>query len=465
MDNEDTKREEDENQDEMNAGEGEGDQEVDADAEDPDAEGEEEVPVYIEKDFVAKPYNSEFVEETTQEVEKSKVINSRKPIKVRVSRRREEFHAEGLNFIEREPGDQPLELKQKKIGLLIQNKMVLDIGLQAARQIKTFSSQTYHNRSVNLSVEYNPKDFLSNMPNIDKNNNEEMNKMEKFFEKVAPRIEEALQSNELINVFQDDFEMLGDKKTKSTAVSNQQSEPLPFSDIDHGKNKSVSCVAFHPSKKHIVAMSFLENISFDERAEISGKSYDSSVLIINFADHHVMLHSVLHTTIEIKCIEFHPEKESLLFGGCLSGQIMVWDSSDESTKITSEDDNITLESEEKKEEVDDGQDKSTQTVTEYKAACISMVAYSHKTHVNDMKFIPYGVRVNKKAVVEEGFSSHFISCAEDGYVLIWDCTPILKENRNKNIEEIAWKPFLNIPLFRPDGSGEQGLSKILFQKQ
>ena len=93
---------------------------------------------------------------------------------------------------------------------------------------------------MNLNVEYNPKDFISSMPDIDKNDPEAMNKMEKFFEKVAPRIEEALQSNELINVSQDDFEMLGDKRDKSKKISQQTSEPLPFSDIDHGKNKAVS---------------------------------------------------------------------------------------------------------------------------------------------------------------------------------------------------------------------------------
>lgn len=219
----------------------EGDPEADNDGDDQDEEGEEDVPVYVEKDFVAKvPYVSEFVEETMREVIESKPINTRKTLKIRISRRRCEFHSDGFNFVEREPTENPLELKQKKITSLIQNKMVLDIGLQAARPMKSFCAQTYHNRTVNLSVEYNPKDFLSNMPNIDKNNTEAMGKMEKFFEKVAPRIEEALQSNELINVFQDDFEMLGDKKDKNTNIANSQSEPLPFSDIDHGKNKSVS---------------------------------------------------------------------------------------------------------------------------------------------------------------------------------------------------------------------------------
>ena len=36
-------------------------------------------------------------------------------------------------------------------------------------------------------------------------------KLDKFIDRVAYRIEEALQSNEIINVFQDDFEMLADE--------------------------------------------------------------------------------------------------------------------------------------------------------------------------------------------------------------------------------------------------------------
>ena len=31
-------------------------------------------------------------------------------------------------------------------------------------------------------------------------------------------------------------------------------------------------------------MSMIENLSFDERAEISGKSYDSHVLVVDFKD-------------------------------------------------------------------------------------------------------------------------------------------------------------------------------------
>lgn len=218
------------------------------------------------------------------------------------------------------------------------------------------------------------------------------------------------------------------------------------------------------------------------------------MLVLNFADNHIMLTCVLHTTIEVNCIEYHPDHPNLLFGGCLSGQIIVWDFSDETTRIITEDDASTEASEEAKDldtsvvkaaeggeakegddgtkpvdakpaaEEDEGHDKSTQSVIQMKMACISMIAYSHKTPVNDIKFVPRGIKVDKKRP-SDGETTHFVSCAEDGYgVLIWDSRTVSKENRRQSVEEIHWKPFLNIPMFRPDGSGEQGLARILFQR-
>lgn len=62
------------------------------------------------------------------------------------------------------------------------------------------------------------------------------------------------------------------------------------------------------SKPHLLAMSMIENLTFDERADISGKSYDSHVLVVDFKDQHIFsLSYVLETPIEISCIEWHPD--------------------------------------------------------------------------------------------------------------------------------------------------------------
>lgn len=71
-----------------------------------------------------------------------------------------------------------------------------------------YQSQTYFNRQVNKAVQYEPSDFLKEEV-VEKPLEEEeeqegptvTDKLNRFIDKVAPQIEEALQSNELINVF------------------------------------------------------------------------------------------------------------------------------------------------------------------------------------------------------------------------------------------------------------------------
>lgn len=73
-------------------------------------------------------------------------------------------------------------------------------------------------------------------------------------------------------------------------------------------------------------MSMIENLEFDDRCAIGGKSFDSHVLIMNFSDAHIItLIYVLETPIEISAIEFHPENPNILIGGTISGQLLLWD--------------------------------------------------------------------------------------------------------------------------------------------
>jgi hypothetical protein len=173
-----------------------------------------------------------------------------------------------------------------------------------------------------------------------------MERLDKFIDRVAYRVEEALQSNELINVFQDDFDMLGDEEAASGAkISAVNMLPRTFFEHDYCKNKRVSCIKFHPTyfsieltfyrKPFLVAMSMIENLSFDDRCEITGKSFDSHVLVMNFSDAHIVsLNYVLETPIEVSSVEWHAENPNVLVGGCISGQVIVWDLSCNESRIT-----------------------------------------------------------------------------------------------------------------------------------
>lgn len=119
---------------------------------------------------------------------------------------------------------------------------------------------------VNFTCQYDPKDF------VDKNKQSDVDvtfakKIDTFFDVVAPRVESALQSNELINVFQDDFECLGDRQegtSKSVMIMADNNEPLPYVDTDHQRNKMASCIAFHPTHPYLCAVSYIYNLDFNK---------------------------------------------------------------------------------------------------------------------------------------------------------------------------------------------------------
>lgn len=102
--------------------------------------------------------------------------------------------------------------------------------------------------------------------------------------------------------------------------------PRAFQENDFCKKKVVSCIKFHPTKPHLVAMSMLEELAFEERADKTKTSYDAFVLIVNFSDVHIItLNYVLETPIEISAIDWHPTNPYLIYGGMISGQVTVWD--------------------------------------------------------------------------------------------------------------------------------------------
>jgi hypothetical protein len=83
-------------------------------------------------------------------------------MRIRISRPRRDFGHESSNYIDRDAGESNLEIKVAKTGYFTRKK-VLEIGLQAANKMLSFQSQTYFNRMVNAIVQYDPKDFISEM--------------------------------------------------------------------------------------------------------------------------------------------------------------------------------------------------------------------------------------------------------------------------------------------------------------
>jgi hypothetical protein len=78
---------------------------------------------------------------------------------------------------------------------------------------------------------------------------------------------------------------------------------------------------------------------------------------------------------------------------------------------------------------------------------LSNVERSHKNFVQDIQFVPKNVRVDKRTGVD-GKQNFFMSCAEDGYVHIWDTRSITVEELAKNIKRFEWIPFLSVNIYK-----------------
>lgn len=143
---------------------------------------------------------------------------------------------------------------------------------------------------MNAAVQYRPEDFIEKIRQQSMSSGDLDQKLDKFIDRVQYRVEEALQSNEIINVFQDDFEMLGDEDAATGSQNaNVNVVPRTYFEQEYCKSKTVSCIRFHPTKEHLVAISLVEHFkTYEDRVNLLGISFDAYVLILNFKDPHII---------------------------------------------------------------------------------------------------------------------------------------------------------------------------------
>lgn len=130
----------------------------------------------------------------------------------------------------------------------------------------------------------------------------------------------------------------------------------------------------------------------------------------------------METPVEITSIEFHPENPHVLFGGCLNGQIIVWDTSCSELKIQTQKKDHQPSGEDGEDAgalPDEDSNEKSQTAVKMRSLCMSGIAVSHKNFVSDIQFVPPTVNVTRNQN-SEGKTTHFISVSEDGIANFWD---------------------------------------------
>jgi len=231
---------------------------------------------------------------------------------------------------------------------------------------------------------------------------------------VLLSVEAALQQNETVDIFKEPLSLVGeDDNTVGSKMENQLKELRNFTDLEYSKNKALTCIDWHPTKKGVIGVSICKTLSFDQRVQVSGQVDIAYVIIWEFAEW-IKPQLVLQTPHECFTFKFNPTMPDIVCGGCFSGQAIMWNLT-ESMKAA----------EKKKLNKGDDEEEDESGAGSVPPASMSHIDASHRRMIADMAWLPPGSQINVRGNMLppehlDGKTYQFMTIAGDGQALIWD---------------------------------------------
>jgi len=385
----------------------------------------------IDRKFIADP-NYTDTKILPGENFNSEIIPKRKfYYKILITRPKREFEAPINNLFQDKNSSEEQTVGNNEVkGVKSANEYPLserssiEMGFQTANSTVTKSFQVAKKTKKNdyTQTEDNLSDikeeFLKKVNGYLTNQNSLTN-LDNFIQRIKPKMEEALQSNETINIFMNDFDL--DKFNRigneEGIKNNGEQEARTFRDNSAGtKNKKEKCVHWIrsiDSSIPIIAHSLKRNFSFEENVKIIGVPYQSSVLFWNIRD--VEQNSPVFevsTPGEVTCFEFDPNNVNNMVIALSSGQLMFIKFFD-IINILKTYGNTDMYSYLKKADI-----------KEFYIYNLSSLKWTHQSLITAVKWFPPGYSYKKKGQMQYSPDDHessiVVSLGEDGIVMVWD---------------------------------------------
>ncbi|CAH1773609.1 unnamed protein product [Owenia fusiformis] len=411
-----------------------------------------------------------------KEIAEEAVVETRKPISISVKRLRREFGAP-VKFTDRNVADAkdgyiectPYEDKTPDV-----KKVELTKSIQAVPQFIDQGCQTTWRHPRNAEVQYYPREFNEEELKVENENP----KVGEFLKSVAPRFQLALQQNEIMDVFADDWNQLGDDDSGfGSKADNHLKEYQSFTDLQFSKDKTITCIDWHPTIKGIVAVSASEKISFDDRIDNAEKIImtPSLILIWSFADPiHPQL--LLEAPDDIYSFKFCNTDPNIIAGGCMNGQLVLWDISQHIDRLKAPRANARKKN---NNTIPGFEDESAMDIPIVRYCAVSSIENSHKAAITDILWMPDHMELNRMGYAMENKlqqSVQIMTCATDYSVLVWDTRPpkghqVQDEkgpmgvpNTFKHLD-LVWKPHLRVFLSKAEPGGDHAPTKFTIQER
>ncbi|KFV59437.1 WD repeat-containing protein 63, partial [Tyto alba] len=435
---------------------------------------EETLEVHPYKPPVPKPWVSLGSE---KEVEEESVKDTDTKIRYVISRVRRKFGAP-ITFTDKNAShvkDGYIECTSYEDKTFSIKKLEKDVGIQMVPKVREASTQTKWTYPKNAATQYFPRQ----LSNEEKEESLSSEKLKEFLTSVHLRMEIALQQNEIMNAFFDDWKALGDESYSGGKPDVYLKAYQSFTDLHYLKDRTISCICWHPTIYGIIAVSAKEQLSSEEQVNLSDKSLLQQPVILfwSFFDPiHPQL--ILECSEDIYCFQFSPSDTNIVAGGCINGQVVLWDISQYEEKLQ----NAKTVADGIKPSLMQVEQNSTEPPL-VRHCAVSTIEYSHKKTVTDIYWLPDFLKDNRTGATFENRAEicmQLVTCSPDCSVLFWaiPATKLLEQPSYEKVREeemfdmrpdvsdtskhldLSWKPLIKINLYESDPNAEHGPVRI-----
>uniref|UniRef100_A0A8C1C1R8 Dynein axonemal intermediate chain 3 n=1 Tax=Cyprinus carpio carpio TaxID=630221 RepID=A0A8C1C1R8_CYPCA len=341
-------------------------------------------------------------------------------------------------------------------------------AIQASSDTKHSSTQTLWKYPRNMWTQYESREFSPE----EKEHHLQSENLKNFITSVLTRFEISLQQNHITDVFCDDWTALCEDDGALTGKTETQlKEYQSFMDLHFSKEKTISHIHWHPTISGVIAVAMTERLSLEERIDNSTKLLlnPSYILFWNFTDP-INPQLQLECPDDVLCFQFCPSDPNIIAGGCMNGQVVLWDISAHVEKLQ--------DTRSGGKNISNKLDKNNVTpVVRYCA--VSGIENGHKAPITDIQWLPETFELSKLGIPVENpsrISVQLGTCAPDCCVLFWDLRPprvvsqsltdVKQKSEEKPLENphgvpntfkhlnLTWKPFIRVSLPKIGSSGE-----------
>jgi len=415
------------------------------------------------KPWVSLGSEAELIEEAT--------AGTRAPFVLALTRSRREFGQKHNIFQDRDAHDDPNlqynDCRPYKDPNFELKRWTHDIAAQAIPASADTHAQTTWHRPANKALQYGAislgeRERLEALGSAG---------MAGFLTTVRERYEDALQQNESVDIFQDDFASLADEDTSLGNTNDSELRELQsFNHLTYCTDRMLCYLDWQPGVKGTIATANSQRARFGERLLDSGKVQTGFVLLWSFADP-IHPQFVLEAPCDVFCFRFCPSHPNIIVGGLASGQVCMWDLA-EARKAHSEENALTDSAESK---------EGGANTIHAQIKMLSAVDQGHKRTITDLVWLPPTLEAGdrnkfaRKPKEAQPAQTQFLTIAGDGQLLVWDTRraievleqekgpkgePGEKTEKDKKMKE-GWGAKLVMPLPHTDSGAELSVTSLI----